>query len=103
MDRTEIQSRYEKIAKAIPEFGQRHSFNEFLQTAYVLSSRFFSLNKYDPSKYYLVPYADLANTKGLKWKNADWKYDEMTNSFKFYATTKLEKGETVKLYVYFVR
>lgn len=94
MDKKELLIRYEKIVKLVPEFGQRHSLSEFLNTAYVLSSRFFGL-KCDISKYYLVPYADLANTKGLREKNVDWKYDELTHSFKFFATTKLEKGDTV--------
>ena len=93
IDKVQVQSFYDKIKNVDQSFAERHSFTEFLQYFYILCSRFFGVIEYDPSRAFLVPYADLINTNGFQSENAIWDYDPKTMMFKVIAVKKINAGE----------
>ena len=76
-------------------FCARHPFEEFAQYFYILCSRFFGIQEYDPHRAFLVPYADLINTNGFQGRNAAWDYDPMRKMFRVVATDNIKAGDPI--------
>ncbi len=89
---------YECIGQIEPDFCRRHSFTEFMQMCYILTSRFFTLPSYNPNWVYMMPYADMANTGMQSQKNAAWNYDKSRNCFRFVAQAPIKAGEPITPY-----
>eukprot|EP01022_Parablepharisma_sp_SALTPOND_P015495 TRINITY_DN2197_c0_g1_i1.p2 TRINITY_DN2197_c0_g1~~TRINITY_DN2197_c0_g1_i1.p2 ORF type:complete len:340 (+),score=27.41 TRINITY_DN2197_c0_g1_i1:473-1492(+) len=97
-DKALIAQFYYTIASVYPDFAVRHTLRKFTMYYYLLCSRFFGINSYDPDRAFVVPYADLANTGLFAKRNAAWDYDSLRHHFRLFALAPIKAEEPVFIF-----
>jgi hypothetical protein len=99
----QIREVYDKIVTVVPEFGQRHTLEEFMHVYCIVTGRYFGVNAISTVDMHLLPYADMANATSRNQPNAKWRYDPIANRFQYYALAPIPKGQPVSAIVRFSR